>query len=323
MKCISIIVLSYNHEKYIRDCLMSILQQSYNNIELIIIDNGSSDGTVNVIDEILPHLINKYENVSFVKNEYNLGITKGFNQGIKKCKGDYIKLLASDDALTEDGLDILTNLVENSTADIFVTNGYQVPENFQYSLKSEYKFDLIYNQNLALEKNDIYKMLLRNNISAPSVLFNRDTFNFFGYFDENMAFEDWEYWVRILSEGGRMSFYEVKLVYCRKSIESTSNYSIDSKNREKKFRLYLNETMRLYEKYRDKLNENEYTKLLSNKFNNLFLTSIKQDMLEESRFILQLAQDNNVKIDTRNWLRYILAKLHLYKLQSKIRAYTK
>ena len=92
---ISIIVTSYNYENYIRATLDSILNQTYQNFEVIIVDDGSTDNSVNIIKEYT----NKYKNFHLYTHENNInkGLPKSIELGLSKCKGEYIAFLESDD----------------------------------------------------------------------------------------------------------------------------------------------------------------------------------------------------------------------------------
>ena len=87
---ISIITISYNSEKTIKDTIESVLSQSYENIEYIIIDGGSTDGTVDIIDSYK-------DKISYYVTEKDNGIYDGMNKGIIAAKSDYIGILNSDD----------------------------------------------------------------------------------------------------------------------------------------------------------------------------------------------------------------------------------
>ena len=92
---VSVICLCYNHADYVTESLDSVLNQEYKNIEIIIIDDCSTDNSVPVIDEWLQ----KYPSILFIKNKTNLGNTKSFNKALEIAKGAYIIDFATDDIL--------------------------------------------------------------------------------------------------------------------------------------------------------------------------------------------------------------------------------
>ena len=110
---ISVIVPVYNAEKYLKDCLKSILDQSYNNFELIVVNDGSKDRTQNIID----HFSRKDNRVSSIQQD-NKGVSGARNTGIRNAKGEWICFVDADDRLSRDALEILyqTAISEKSDA---------------------------------------------------------------------------------------------------------------------------------------------------------------------------------------------------------------
>lgn len=95
MNKFSIIVPVYNTEEYLQRCLDSILNQTYNNYEIIIVNDGSTDGS----KEIIKSYISKYPDKIIVVNKKNGGLSSARNKGVKKAKGDYILFVDSDDTI--------------------------------------------------------------------------------------------------------------------------------------------------------------------------------------------------------------------------------
>ena len=93
MKTVSVVMCTYNGEKYIREQIDSILNQSYPIYELIIQDDCSTDGTVNIINEY----VNKFSNVQLYINEKNLGFNKNFESVAMKAHGDFVAISDQDD----------------------------------------------------------------------------------------------------------------------------------------------------------------------------------------------------------------------------------
>ena len=97
---VSIVLLTYNHERYIGDCLQSILEQDYGKIELLMLDDASKDKTVAIIESYFEALREKCDYVLFIKNKKNKGnIPFNMNRLLKKSRGSYCKMLGGDDIL--------------------------------------------------------------------------------------------------------------------------------------------------------------------------------------------------------------------------------
>lgn len=111
---ISVIVPIYNKEKHIRNLLKSIKRQTYEDFELILVNDGSTDKSMEIVEEELKDLKCKYT----VINKENGGQSTTRNRGIKEAEGKWIVMLDSDDAIQEDYLKILFESVENCKADV-------------------------------------------------------------------------------------------------------------------------------------------------------------------------------------------------------------
>ena len=133
----SIIVPVYNTEKYLAKCIQSIEKQTFEDYELILIDDCSVDESLNVAKKFLKN------NVKIYRNEQNLGLSSTRNLGIKKAQGEYILFLDSDDYLDYEALNLLNNIIdENKKPDIIYTG---FVEEREYS--STVKYGCVCNKN--------------------------------------------------------------------------------------------------------------------------------------------------------------------------------
>lgn len=115
MKKISIIVPVYNREKYIDRCIKSILNQSFRDFELILVDDGSTDNSI--------HICNKYSNINdniIVIHKENGGVSSARNIGLEHAKGEYIMFIDSDDYIEENMLEVSYNHMFENKADLFI-----------------------------------------------------------------------------------------------------------------------------------------------------------------------------------------------------------
>lgn len=114
---VSIIIAIYKSEKYIRKCIDSVLQQTYENIEIILVDDGSPDDCPRICDEYA-----KSDPRIVVLHKKNGGACEARNEGLKKVTGDYISIIDGDDWLEVDYVEYLLNIITITNADMAMTD---------------------------------------------------------------------------------------------------------------------------------------------------------------------------------------------------------
>ena len=108
-KLVSVCIPAYNGEKYISKTIQSILNQSYTNIEVVVVDDHSSDNTVEAVRAINDN------RVRLICNEENLGMTGNWNKCIRESKGEYVKLIPGDDFIYEECIEKSIKILEENT----------------------------------------------------------------------------------------------------------------------------------------------------------------------------------------------------------------
>ncbi len=122
---VSIIIPVYNVEKYIEKCVISLLNQTYNNCEFIFINDGTKDDSVNIIKKF------KDDRIILIEQS-NQGVSSARNAGLKKSKGKYIMFLDADDYVANDYVEYLYDLISKNDADFaYTTNLYQSKNDIQ------------------------------------------------------------------------------------------------------------------------------------------------------------------------------------------------
>ena len=106
---ISIIIPIYNVEKYIANCLESVYQLTYQDIEVILVNDCTPDSSMEIAKSIADKYKNKYPTL-IINHELNRGLSESRNSGIKVAKGDYIYFIDSDDEITPNCIELLTNV---------------------------------------------------------------------------------------------------------------------------------------------------------------------------------------------------------------------
>lgn len=139
---ISIITVSFNSEKTIKDTFESILKQSYRPLQYIVIDGGSTDSTLAIIKKYLPVFKDNDIDFSYV-SEKDQGISDAFNKGIKRTNGEIIGIINSDDKLTENSLSILEEYIDDHT-EVYYGQCYIFgKENQRYLVMPKHNLDLL------------------------------------------------------------------------------------------------------------------------------------------------------------------------------------
>ncbi len=140
-KLVSIIIPNYNNEKYIVRCLDSILQQTYENIEVIIIDDGSTDNSWNIINQYRTR-----DNFTIVK-QYNMNASVARNKGIELSRGEYLFFLDSDDYIFSDAIEKMVHTYNEINIDLVIGDFCLVEENEKLIRK---------------EKHSVYNLMIDN-----------------------------------------------------------------------------------------------------------------------------------------------------------------
>ena len=195
---VSVIIPTLNRINTLQRAIDSVIAQSFKSIEIIVVDNGSSDGSVNMLKK-------NYPTVKLI-HEHKSGVSASRNKGIMYAKNTWIAFLDSDDAWDQKKLEKQINLLHNShdkyrlihTNEIWIRNGKKINQ-----MKKHQKFGgYIFNECLALCC-----------ISPSSVLIDRSIFDDMGLFNENLPVcEDYDMWLRICSKEAVL-FIDEKLTF--------------------------------------------------------------------------------------------------------------
>lgn len=262
---VSIIIPCYNHEAFLDDCLGSIINQDYENIEFFICDDASPDGSFAIIEGWEQRLKKRFSSVVVLKNEENLGVTKNINRMLEISNGKYVKILASDDALSPNAISSMVNFLEtNKEIDVLIVNGHFVKEDERYP-NFELK-DKIYTVSPDFSQNGFLERIGRcNNISAPAAFLRKKVFEEYGFYDENIKVEDFEFWLRIFKDGkAKIAFLDKDLIYYRINANSMSS-NTNNKTIEKRRKLLFDAEIQSLYKYKDYFEPHAFAEIILNR----------------------------------------------------------
>lgn len=163
MKKVSCIIPMHNNSKHIKQCLESVINQTYNNIEIIIVDDASEDNSVEIVNDLSDSLKNQLEfnkTIKIFKLQQNVGAAKARNKGIEEAVGDYICFLDADDYWVLDKIEKQVKFMEENNY-TFIYSNYEF-------LKSNGKTTIA-----NVPERLIYKEALKNTaIFTSTVMFN-------------------------------------------------------------------------------------------------------------------------------------------------------
>lgn len=261
---VSIGLLTYNHENYISDALESLLSQTYEQIELIILDDASTDNTTLAIERYMERLKKRFVRVVYLKNEKNCGnIPHNCNRLIRESRGDFYYEISGDDVLLADGIRSLYEALQSHSECMMVhANMIWIPDRYHFGDGMDVQKLYWKNRDSQVEADNFFqKLMYDNRIAAPTVMRNRKVFIKHGYHDENYIYEDYEYWLRI-SQKERVYYLNKPVALYRKAITSITNYE----GNDAKIQIGMEARFFAKEKYIRQLGETERVECWRNYF---------------------------------------------------------
>lgn len=191
---VSIILPTYNGQKYLRQSIRSCLEQSYQNFELVIIDDASVPEVRAIVDSFGD------ARVRYVRNDKNLGLVMSLNKGFSLAKGKYLTWTSDDNYYASKAIEIMQNALADNAAVSFVYAGYQVIDNDGHPLRRG--------------RVETPEELDQDNYIGGCFLYRREVYETIGDFNaEAFLAEDYEYWLRIRTKFKMKKLDEVLYFY--------------------------------------------------------------------------------------------------------------
>lgn len=221
---VSIIVCCYNQEIFVEEALNSLLTQSYENLDVVIYDDASTDKTSLIIESWI--LKNQYK-CTFIKNKLNIGLVKSINKSLKRCNGEFITFLAADDFFLKDRItnQIKTFMeIDNDYAALY-SDAYVINENGEKKLGTYLGQNL---QKIIPPSGDIFNDLIiyDNFIPAISVMYRLKALRSLNFYDEELLYEDYDMLLR-LSKKYKIFFSKYTDV-CYRFHSNNMNYMLNN-----------------------------------------------------------------------------------------------
>ncbi|WP_198265514.1 glycosyltransferase family 2 protein [sulfur-oxidizing endosymbiont of Gigantopelta aegis] len=261
---VSIIVSCYNHQNYITACVESIVRQTYDNIELIVIDDGSTDNSADILEQL-----SKKHQFSFERQE-NKGLTRTLNKALKKAQGKYIAPIGSDDILMLDKTEKQVAFLEQRE-DIAVVGGSIICIDDQGTIKQKQRINTYH-------EADFEMLFLKPKQipPAPTVMIRTDILRKVKGFSTECNLEDLDLWLKITHAGHTIAVLNDIFAYYRQ--HSSNSY--------KNYQFMTESLMQTYSKYK---NEPNYLDVKNQVLLRMFLKVSKKDRRYAWKILKQIA----------------------------------
>ena len=207
---ISIIIPSFNHEKFITSTIKSIINQTFRNLELIIIDDNSTDNTKNAVLSLENECRKRFAKFKFIKKEQNKGINNSLNTGIDLANGEFVYIIASDDIAKPEAIETFYSFIKDKADYALITgDGELIDENnnrifWDHEFNPHKKYDPVVAKykttaqrmeksariNFLSEQYGDYKTLLWSNYVTNGYLLRKSALLEAGKYREDVL-EDW------------------------------------------------------------------------------------------------------------------------------------
>ena len=253
---ISVLIPAYNHERYVEESVRSIMAQTYQNIELIVMDDGSTDGTFAKLQELKPECEKRFARVVMIQAAHN-GVIKNLNEMIDVAEGEFIYSLASDDVSKPRAIEILHGfLSENpdyvlAVGDDEIINGASERIYWDKNRKTVPESEAVYKtfgddmhingDNNAHADFGSYEDLLRGNYLPNGFLVRKKACCDAGKYDPDMICEDWYMNLQLAKLGKFKYIPEILFSYRWHETNTVSSSDYQAKGLEIYRRIYEHE----------------------------------------------------------------------------------
>lgn len=212
---VTFVIPSFNHACYVESAIQSVIDQSYENIELLIIDDGSSDDSVAIIDRLVPLCKTRFCRFEFLKQE-NTGLTSVLNKALQWANGEYFCGIASDDINFNIKTELLVEHLENFSLDA-VCGGYVEIDHLGNRSR-------LFSPNMShCNFDDI--LFRRAQLYAPSALFRTEALKYIGGYDSNLVAEDRDIWLSLAHNGFLIGTIPEAVTFYRRHNDNLSGFT--------------------------------------------------------------------------------------------------
>lgn len=218
---VSICIPTRNRAHFLRAAILSSLEQTFEDIEVIVIDNQSTDGT----EELVHELADEDNRIQYIRNDSDIGLCRNFNRCLEHARGEYIKFLCSDDILLPICVEQMVKCLDEAPSASLVLGGVELIDEFSENLGRE-RYS---NENKYVTGPDAIQRCLfgKNYIGPPTAVLFRAALADRGFKEELTHLIDLEMWFYLLEQGGLVSLSD-SICLVRKHSGQLTNQNIRS-----------------------------------------------------------------------------------------------
>lgn len=279
---VSIVIPCYNHENFVQNCIQSVIDQTYQNIELIIIDDGSTDNSVKKIQQMLASCEKRFIRFEF-RYRSNLGLSATLNEALDWCQGEFYSGIASDDQMLPDKINYQVGYLSSNQKISACFGNINIIDENDKIIKTEdyssrtYNFETIF--------------LNKHHINASTQMIRMSILKNIGGYKSGITIEDLYMWLKI-SEVGEI-FVDKKVL---------SNYRLHEDNSIKKGRFIYEGCLDVINLYR---NHYFYLKAVKKIFWTYTISLAISDKKKSILFFKSIFLSNFFEIFSKDFLRFI------------------
>jgi glycosyltransferase involved in cell wall biosynthesis len=187
---VTIICLCYNHDRFVAEALESVLEQTYRRIQLIIVDDASTDSSKQIIADFMT----QHADAQFISHDTNLGNCKAFNSGLMHARGELVMDLSADDILPPDRVELGVREFDKHDDSFGVQFGDAmiIDETGEFLGYHSDRFP-----HATIPQGDVYEAVIgKYFISGPTTMVRKRVLKDLGGYDESLSYEDFDFWIR-------------------------------------------------------------------------------------------------------------------------------
>ncbi|MBL4966664.1 bifunctional glycosyltransferase/CDP-glycerol:glycerophosphate glycerophosphotransferase [Bacillus halotolerans] len=275
---VSIIIPFYNTKDYIEECLHSVLEQTYENLEIIIVNDGSAEEDTAFLEQILP----EDSRIVYVESEKHKGVASARNIGLNVSTGRFLYFLDSDDVITKNAIELLTKYIKDNQLIVGTTKRLNKPlDLMNITLRNKSKVLVIKKLFMVFKNRSVLNMLIR-----------RDVFNdteSCSFYEGTNCFTDISLLVKLISKIEKISVIKQPIYYKRRRNDPITNPSVMQLSNEIKTKDFITIYEYLHEIYRNNEKVIRYLDLLFLNFYRKNIVLLFKDIEKVDQFFENIA----------------------------------